>query len=293
LIAHIAAQRAEHNIPIRVSCKALGMSESWYYKHHNHPEAARSARHRRLVAAVGKSFHASDGTYGSPRVVVDLWEAGWQVSVNTVAAIMAEHGWVARPRRVRRSLTKQGKRPAYPDLVGRKFTVDRPDQVWVGDVTLIRTLEGPLYAATVIDLFARRMLALATSTHHDAELSCGALKMAIAARGGNVRGVIWHTDRGSEYTAQDMHTLCWKFGISQSMGRVGSALDNSVAESANSTLKMELVYRTVFRTRDEARIALAGYVWKYNHTRRHSHCGQVSPIRYEQYYTATHELAAA
>ena len=198
MIAHIAAQRAEHNIPIRVSCTALGMSESWYYEHHNHPEAARSTRHRRLVAAVGKSFHASDGTYGSPRVVVDLWEAGWQVSVNTVAVIMAEHGWVARPKRVRRSLTKQGKRPAYPDLVGRQFTVDRPDQVWVGDVTLIRTLEGPLYAATVIDLFARRMLALATSAHHDAELSCGALKMAIAARGGNVRGVIWHTDRGSE-----------------------------------------------------------------------------------------------
>jgi transposase InsO family protein len=97
------------------------------------------------------------------------------VSVKTVAAIMADHGLVARPKRVPKSTTKAGKRPAYPDLVGRKFTVEAPNQVWVGDVTMIRTLQGPLYAATVIDLFARRMLALATSTHHDAELSCGAL----------------------------------------------------------------------------------------------------------------------
>jgi transposase InsO family protein len=117
--------------------------------------------------------------------------------------------------------------------------------------------------------------------------------MAIAARGGAVRGVIWHTDRGGEYIADTIHQLCLKYGIRQSMGRVGSALDNSVAESANSSLKVELVHRTVFRTRDEARIALAGWVWRYNNVRRHSHCGQISPIRYEQYYTATQQLAAA
>lgn len=283
MTAHIAAQRAEHNVPIRVSCRALGVSESWYYKHRNAAPTPRQERFTGLVEAIWASFKASGYTYGSPRVVLDLWEAGWTVSVNTVAAIMADHGWAGRERPRRRSLTRAGKRPAAPDRVNRQFTAERQDQVWCGDVTLIRTGEGPLYLATVIDLFSRRCLGYAMSAHHDQELTIAALQMAVATRGGTRPKTVWHTDRGSEYTGTEHARACARMGVEQSMGRVGSALDNAVAESFNSTLKTEYVYRRFFPTRADARRQIGVWIDQfYNHRRRHSWCGGVSPIKYEQ-----------
>jgi putative transposase len=283
MTAHIATQRAEHNVPIRTSCKALGVSESWFYKHRNRPPTARQERCAGLVEAVWESFQASGYTYGSPRVVLDLWEAGWTVSVNTVAAIMSDHGWAGRQRPRRRSLTRAGKRPAAPDQVNRAFSADRADQVWCGDVTLIRTGEGPLYLATVIDLWSRRCLGYAMSPHHDQALTIAALQMATTSRGGKRAGTIWHTDRGSEYTGEDHATACRRLGVTQSMGRVGCALDNAAAESFNSTLKTEFVYRRFFPTRTDARRQIGAWIDQfYNHYRRHSWCGGVSPIKYEQ-----------
>jgi len=153
MIAHITTQRAEYEIPVRTSCAALEVSESWYYKHRDGNTITETEKRReRLTDAIWASFEASGYTYGSPRVVLDLWDAGWKVSVNTVAEIMAEYGWIGRERPKRRNLTKAGKRKAVPDLVGRKFTAERPDQAWCGDVTYIPTGEGPMYLATVIDL---------------------------------------------------------------------------------------------------------------------------------------------
>ena len=266
-----------------MACRALGVSESWYYKHRDRPVTARARRYADLVDAVWDSFKASGFTYGSPRVVLDLWEAGWQVSVNTVAGIMAGHGWAGRTRPRRRCLTRQGKRPAAPDHVNRKFTAAAPDTVWCGDVTMIRTGQGPLYLASVIDLYSRRVLGYAMSAHHDQELSIASLRMAAATRGSRVRGVIWHTDRGAEYTGAAHAGACTRLGIIQSMGRVASALDNSVAESFNSALKTEFVHRRVFATRDQARRAIGAWIENfYNRRRRHSWCGGLSPIQYEQ-----------
>jgi putative transposase len=280
--AFISSCRAEHRIPVRVACRALGVSESWYFKHRGRPPTPRQSRRRELVAAVRSAFEASGGTYGSPRVTLELRAEGWQVSENTVAKVMAEAGLVARVVRQRRSLTRQGKRIAVPDLVNREFTADAPDTVWVGDVTMIRTAQGPLYLASVLDLFSRRLLGYAMSAHHDAELTVGSLQMAAVTRGGAVDGVIFHSDRGSEYTAADYTAACARLGVTQSMGRVASALDNAAAEAVNSILKTEFVYRHAFPTREQARLAIGRWIdGFYNARRRHGWCGRISPIDYE------------
>jgi putative transposase len=291
LVDHITTQRAEHKIPVRTSCKALGVSESWYYKHRARPVSDRDQRREALTEAIWESYAASGFTYGSPRVAADLWEAGRQVSVNTVAAIMAEHGWAGRERPRRRSLTRQGKHRAAPDLIGRQFTADAPDRAWCGDVTFIRTAEGPLYLASVIDLYSRRCLGYAMSAHHDQELTVASLRMAVATRGGRRPRTIWHTDRGGEYSGSDHAKACKRLGLVQSMGRVASALDNSVAESFNSTLKTEFVYRRAFTTRAQAREQIGAWIETfYNRRRRHSTCGGLSPTRFEN---LTRERSAA
>ena len=249
--AFISSQRADHDVPVTLACRALGVSASWFYKWRDRPPTPRADRHTRLVEAVWESFRASGFTYGSPRVWLDLLQAGWRVSVNTVAAVMAEHGWAGRKAPRRRSLTRQGSRAAVPDLVGRKFWANRPDQLWCGDVTYIDTGQGWLYLATVLDLCSRRLLGYAMSGHHDAALTEAALAMAVTTRTGqgrDTRGVVFHSDRGSEYTAATFGAACQRLGVIQSMGRVGSALDNAAAEAVNSTIKVELVHRRRFAT---------------------------------------------
>lgn len=150
-----------------------------------------------LYAAMGA--RCGMGTHGSPKIWIRLVRQGWRVSVNTIAKIMSGFGLVARKVRRRRGLTRPGKWPAAPDFVRRDFTAEAPDLVWCGDMTEIDTGEGKLYLATVIDLFSRRLLGYAMGTRHDAELVVAALHMAATTRGGDVRGVIFHTDRGSEY----------------------------------------------------------------------------------------------
>jgi putative transposase len=166
-----------------------------FYKWINRRPTARQQRRAALDEEIKKLFTASGGTYGSPRITDDLREAGWRVSANTVAARMAELGLAGRPPKRRRSLTRQGRRPAAPDLVHRNFTAVAPDVLWCGDVTQIDTGEGPLYLATVEDLWSRRMLGYALSEHYDAALTVASLQMAAAIRGGEVNGVIFHSDR--------------------------------------------------------------------------------------------------
>ncbi|MEV0158216.1 IS3 family transposase [Micromonospora sp. NPDC050686] len=193
----IASQRTEHDVPHAVACRALGVSESWFYKWRDRPPTRRDDRRARLAAAVRKVFDDSGGTYGSPRIGIELREQGWQVSDNTIAQLMTESGLAARVKRRRRGLTRPGKRPAAPDLVKRVFTAPAPDVAWCGDMTEIRTDEGKLYLATVIDLYSRRILGYAMGAHHDAGLVVAALNMAAVTRGGSIEGVIFHSDRGS------------------------------------------------------------------------------------------------
>lgn len=284
--AFISSCRAEHQVPVSVSCRALGVSASWYYKWRDRPPTPRQTRQVELAEAVWESFQASGFTYGSPRVWLDLVEAGWRVSVNTVAAVMADHGWAGRKPPRRRSLTRPGRRPVAPDRVGRRFIASRPDQLWCGDVTYVDTDEGWLYLATVLDLCSRRLLGYAMADAHDAALTEAALRMAVATRAGDgrpTRGVVFHSDRGSEYTAATYAAACTRLGVVQSMGRVGSALDNAAAEAVNSTIKVELVHRRQYATRAAARAEIGAWISGfYNTHRRHSACGGLSPVAYEQ-----------
>jgi putative transposase len=286
LVAFIGRQRAEHNVPHRMSCRLLGVSEAWFYKWRRR-SAEPTEREVRRVTLEERSryfFRASGETYGSPRITLDVWEEGWQVSVNTVAEIMAELGLQGRkPPRRRKSLTRQGKRKAAPDLVRRRFDAVAPDLLWYGDMTEIETGEGKIYLATVIDAFSRRCLGYAMGEHHDAALVGASLKMATVTRGGSLDGTIFHSDRGAEYTSEAYNKLCDRLGVVQSMGRVGSALDNAAAESFNSLIKVEYIHRRQFATRTEARLKIATWITGfYNPRRRHSAAGGLPPEEFER-----------
>lgn len=255
----------------------------------------RRARRDALTAAVRYWFVKRERRDGSPRITARLRAQGWQVSKNTVAAIMAEHGWVARPKRRRKGSTKPDKsHRKAPDQVKRDFSPrELPNQVWVGDVKDIPCAEGKFYLASVLDLHSRRCLGFATGAHHDAPFARAALCMAIAVRGGDIAGVIMHTDQGGEYTGDLFATACTDTGVAQSMGRTGSALDNAAAESFNSTVKFELLDPAggAFATRELARAAIAAFIEDYNHERLHSTCGMLPPAVYERQQAAMAEAA--
>jgi putative transposase len=279
----IAAQRADHGIPYAVSCRALGVSEGWFYKWKDGDRSPRRTRRERLKAEVRRLFEAHQGKRGSPMITADLHDLGWRVSKNTVAALMAEMGLAARPKKRRKGTTRPGKgRWRAPDLVKRDFPAAAINVKWYGDGTDIDTDEGKLYLDSVLDVGSRRVLGFALGEHHDAELAYGALVMAVAVRGGAVPGVIMHTDQGSEYTAAYFRAACQRLSISQSMGRPGSALDNAVIESWHSTLEFELRRVEHYATRAAARAGVAAWIEDYNHHRRHSSLGRVSPVDYER-----------
>ena len=282
MAALIAAQRDEHGIPAALACRALGVSRSWFYKHEDAALPPQAVRHELLKAEVKRLFAAHEGKYGSPRITADLREAGWVVSKNTVAAVMRELGLAARRKKKRKATTRPGKgRWRAPDLVRRDFPAAQVNLKWYGDGTEICTDEGKLHLASVLDVASRRVLGFALSEHHDAELAYGALAMAVAVRGGAVPGVIMHTDQGSEYTARLFRQACERLGIAQSMGRPGSALDNAVIESWHSTVEFELRRVEHFATRAQARARVAAWIEDYNHNRRHSACGMMSPVAWE------------
>jgi putative transposase len=228
--AFIASQRTEHDVPHAVACRALGVSQSWFYKWRDRPPTPRADRRARLEAAVRTVFDDSGGTYGSPRIGDELREQGWRVSDNTIAVLMAERGLVARVKRRRRGLTRQGKRPAAPDPVKRVFTAPAPNVAWCGDMTEIVTGGGKLYLATVIDLYSRRILGYAMGVHHDAGLVVAALYMAAVTRGGQVAGVIFHSDRGSEGEFNRSSQHLEYGGVDGSAGGVDEGVDGQVAD---------------------------------------------------------------
>ena len=287
LAAFIADQRTTYRVPHTVACRALGVSVSWLYKWRHRPCRPTPTEQRRaeVDTAVAEAFAAAHGLHGSPRILIDLRVAGWVVREKSVAKSMARQGLVARPKKRRKNLTRPDKRAVpFADLVKWDFTGPAPNVKWVGDMTEIPTGEGKLYLSTAIDLFSRRLLGYATSAHPDAELAGQTIKMAVTARGGKdrVAGVIFHSDRGSTYTAYDFTSLCDRLGIVESMGRTGSCFDNAAAESFFSTLEHEVLCRHHFKTRVEAQQTIAKWVVDfYNSRRRHSSCGMQSPIDYE------------
>ena len=291
----IADQRTYYRVPVAVCCAILGLSAGWFYKWIKNPVTAQVARRRNLDAGVLAMFEASDRTYGSPRIHRDLLEAGWTVGKNTVADSMRRQGLFGRKPKRSKGLTRQDRAAAkFPDLLNRDFSAPAPNLKWCGDITEIPTGEGKLYLATVIDLYSRRLLACPISEHPNAELATDAIKIAAASRGGRdaIENVIFHTDRGSTYTATSFTALCARLGVRQSMGRVGSCFDNAAAEAFFSTLEHEVLSRHAFATKADARkIVLAWCHQFYNTRRRHSSAAMLAPAAFEM-ITADQPAAA-
>jgi putative transposase len=283
----VAARKAE-GFPITMAAKVAEVSRQafhdWRAKEAAGPTEVELAEVD-LVELMREIHDEMNGTYGEPRMTAELARRGRPTNHKRVRRLMAKHGLVGvhKPAKVRTTIAAEDN-PPLPDLVGRQFAPAAPDVAWVGDIAYIRTGEGWLYLASVIDLGSRRLLGYSMADHMRTDLIADALKMAAAIRGGATAGIIFHGDRGSQYMSSDYRQLIAELGMVQSVGRTGVCWDNAVAESAWSSLKRELVHRYRFATRAQARRAIFSWISTYNHRRLHSSLGYIPPIEWEQRY---------
>ena len=269
--------------PVLDMCRVLEVSRSGFYRWRGEPIGKRRRRREELGEAIAQVHAANRGVYGSPRVHRALLQEGRQVCRNTVAKVMKSCGIRARTHRrfrVRTTDSNHG-HPIAPNVLDRKFVADKPDQVWLTDITYIPTDEGFLYLAGVMDLCTRRIVGWSMAEHLRAELTCDALRMALQARCPGA-GLVHHSDRGVQYACDEYRRQLEARGITVSMSRTGDCYDNAPQESFWGKLKTELVYLNHFATRQQARAAVFEYIEVfYNRVRLHSSLGYLSPERFE------------
>ena len=280
----IARHRGE--FPVRLMCRVLDVSVAGFYAYLERPPSWRALIDELLMAHIRIAFAESGETYGAPRVLEELREAGLPTSKKRVARLMRQGGLVARAPKRRRVVTTNSNHgdPLAPNLLARQFDVNgiAVNRVWVGDITYLPTREGPLYLATVLDLGSRRCVGWAMRDTLEAELVVSALQMARDARRPEP-GLIFHSDRGSQYASDEFRTQLEAHGMIASMSGKGDCYDKAVAESFFATLEFELLMKSDWHTRAEARQAIFRYIetW-YNRKRRHSTLGYISPATYEE-----------
>ena len=268
--------------PVRRMCGLLGVSPSGYYAWLDRAPSARQLADRELRDRITDIHSRSLGTYGAPRVHAELLAEGARVGRKRVARLMRQARIQGVHRRRKVATTRRNRAESVaPDLVRRRFTADRPGRLWVADITYIPTGAGFLYLSAIIDVWSRRVVGWSMRDDLTTPLVTDALDMALAHR--RPDQLIHHSDRGSQYTSDAFRALCDHAGISVSMGRRGDAYDNAVAESFFATLETELLDRTTFGDRNQARSAVFDYIEGfYNPRRRHSAIGYHSPLDYER-----------
>jgi len=271
--------RAEY--PVTVMCRVLEVSPAGYYAWRTRPESRRSIANRALLDDIRRVLRDNHGCYGSPRIHRELEAQGRGASRGRVERLMRRHGIraiMARPRRVRTTDSAHDL-PIAPNLLGRDFTAEAPNQIWLADIT--ETDEGWLYLSTVMDLYSRRIVGWAMRDHLRTELPLTALRMAISAQRPGA-GLIHHSDRGVQYASHDYRAALAAAGITASMSRKADCYDNAPMESFFHTLKTERVHHRQYATRAEAQRDIFAYIEGfYNRTRRHSAIGYISPIEME------------
>ncbi len=278
--AFIEAHRHEYGV--NSMCRVLRIARSGFYAWVHRPLSDRAREDNRLLGLIQDSWAGSGGIYGSPRVHRDLAEAGERLGRKRVARIMRAH-----KIRALRGYKRPGYRPGRPAVVApnrleQRFTVAHPDAAWVTDITYVRTWQGWLYLAVVIDLYSRRVVGWSMKSTLARELVLDALLMA-AWRRKPKQEVIVHSDQGTQYGSDDWQRFCRANNLVTSMSRRGNCYDNAVAESFFSSLKKERIRKKVYRTRAEAKADLFDYIEVfYNRQRRHSHIGGVSPMAFER-----------
>lgn len=264
-------------------CEALNVSPSGYYAWRSRPPSQRATANRQLLDDIRRVHQDHRGRYGAPRIHATLRAEGQPVSRGRVARLMRRHGIRAqlpRPFRVR-TTDSNHTLPIAPNLLNQTFQAERPDHVWLADITYIPTGEGWLYLAVILDLFTRKIVGWAMRDHLRAELTITALLMALQRQQPGP-GLIHHSDRGSQYAATAYRQILAAHGIQPSMSRKGNCWDNAPMESFFGTLKTELVYRTVYPTHPAARRDLFAYIEGYYNRRRvHSALGYLTPAQAE------------
>jgi putative transposase len=289
----VKANQAE--LPVRAMCQTLKVSPSGFYDWLGRAPCARAQANVVLLDQIRQAHAASDATYGVPRIQAELAEQGVAAGHNRIARVMRANGLRGVSRRRNWCVTtKRDKRqrPA-PDLVKRQFTATAINQLWVADMTYIPTWAGFVYLAVVLDVYSRKVVGWAFGQQQTADLVIAALNMALITR--KPQGVIHHSDQGSQYTSLEFGNRCQQMGVRPSMGSVGDAYDNAMAESFFATLECELIDRRSWKSFAEARMAIFTWIeaW-YNPRRRHSSIGQISPINFEkelQRLAQTHAIA--
>lgn len=277
----IATEKACY--PVALMCRVLGVSRAGYYAWRQRPLADRALADQSLTLEVAAVYAESRGRYGSPRVHAELRGRGQRIARKRVARLMRRAGLRARERRRFRCTTDSNHGMAIKgNLLARRFAVNAPNTSWVTDITYLWTPEGWLYLAVIVDLFSRRVVGWSISERLERRLALDALKMALQDRR-PPQGLLHHSDRGSQYASHEYQALLAEHGMVSSMSRRANCWDNAVAESFFASLKMELVYRSRWRTKAEARSALFEYIELfYNRRRRHSALGYRSPAQFEK-----------
>jgi transposase InsO family protein len=279
----IEAQKAKY--PVTVLCSVLQVSSSGFYAWRERRPSRRSQVNRDLTRRIFEIYHGSRQTYGSPRVHEELRQQGYGVSRKRVARLMRQRGLRARIQRRFHCTTDSGHQmPVAVNVLGRRFRTTAPDTVWATDITYVRTWEGWLYVAVVIDLFSRRVVGWAMADHLRTELALDALNMALGRRLPPAK-LIHHSDRGSQYASARYQRILKDNAIVCSMSRAGNCWDNAVVESFFATLKTELIHRRSWPTRRQAKAAIAEYIELFYNCRRiHSSLAYRSPAQYEKEY---------
>jgi putative transposase len=279
----VEAEKA--TFPVATMCRVLGVAASGYWAWRKRGPSARSRSDAQLTVIIQAIHRESHGTYGAPRVQAELADRGHRCGRKRVARLMRCADLVGVHRRRYRPTTvrDEAATPA-PDLVERDFGADGPDRLWVADITALPTSQGDLHLAVVLDAWSRRCVGWSMHASASADLVIAALDMALGTRGPGV-DLIHHSDHGTQYTSHAFRRRCGKAGITRSMGSVGDSYDNAMAESFFASLETELIDRSTWRTRDEARLAVFEWIGTfYNRRRRHSALGYLSPEAFEARY---------
>ena len=271
---------------ITLLCEVMKVSRSGYYSWRNRGISPRQQEHERLIPMVRESHRQAKGTYGARRIADDLRALGEACGRTKAGTLMKLAGVSAKQgRKFKVTTNSKHNLPVAPNLLRRQFEVKEPDSVYVSDITYIWTAEGWLYLAVILDLFSRRVVGWSLKKRMTKKLVMDALRMAIWRRRPS-SGLIFHSDRGSQYCSLDFQRLLKRHEMLSSMSRKGDCWDNAVAESFFGTLKTERVFFSEYRTREEARRDLVDYIEMfYNSRRRHSYLGNMSPKDFEEMQT--------